>query len=147
MAEVVRFTVSLEPDLLEEFDRFCAEEKYATRSEAVRQLLRERLTAAAVEAGAEDVTASLVLVYDHHRSHLLEKLLELQHQHAERVVSSMHVHLNHDDCMEIIVLRGQAAALRRLAGELRGLKGIHLGQLVMAHAASPTGTHQHTHES
>ena len=141
MPDIVRFSVSLESDLLEEFDRFLAQEKYATRSEAIRQLLRERLTQSAVEAGAEDVTASLTLVYDHHRTNLLEKLLQLQHEHTERVVATLHVHLDHDHCMEVIVLRGQASILSRFASELRGLKGIHQGQLAIAHA----GTHGHHH--
>jgi CopG family nickel-responsive transcriptional regulator len=145
MPDIVRFSVSLESDLLEEFDRFLAQEKYATRSEAIRQLLRERLTLAAVEAGAEDVTASLTLVYDHHRTNLLEKLLELQHQHTERVVATLHVHLDHDHCMEVIVLRGQANILGRFAAELRGLKGIHQGQLAIAHAGAHDDTQGHHH--
>jgi CopG family nickel-responsive transcriptional regulator len=145
MAEVVRISVSLEGELLEDFDRFCAGEKYATRSEAIRQLLRERLTAAAVEADADDVTASLTLVYDHHRSQLLEKLLHLQHEHTERVVANLHVHLDHDHCMEVIVLRGHAGTLRRFAAELKGLKGIHQGQLVIAHADGHSDKHKHAH--
>jgi CopG family nickel-responsive transcriptional regulator len=145
MSEVVRFSVSLEGDLLEEFDRFCAGERYATRSEAIRQLLRERLTTAAVEADAKEVTASLVLVYDHHRTALLQKLLELQHESPHQVVSTMHVHLDHDHCMEIIVMRGRASQLRSFASHLRGLKGIHQGQLVFAHAAPANGSHGHHH--
>src|SRR5947207_5879550 len=75
MADLVRFSVSLEADLLAEFDRFCAEGKLATRSEAIRQLLHEKLTASAWAADAADVAASLTLVYDHHRTHLAEKLV------------------------------------------------------------------------
>jgi CopG family nickel-responsive transcriptional regulator len=89
VAEVVRFSVSLEADLLEEFDRYCQEGRFATRSEAIRQLLREALTAHAWESDAQDAAATLTIVYDHHRTHLAERLLELQHRHPDRVVSTM----------------------------------------------------------
>lgn len=140
MSSVVRFSVSLEPDLLEKFDRYCEAEKYATRSAAVRQLLRETLTGHEWSADAVDAAATLTIVYDHHKTSLMEKLLELQHRHAEMVVSTMHVHLDHDHCLEVIVLRGRAGKLQRMAGELKGLKGIHQGQLVLAR----TSTHGHT---
>jgi CopG family nickel-responsive transcriptional regulator len=132
VSELVRFSVSLEADLLEEFDRYCQEGCFATRSEAIRQLLREALTAHAWESDAQDAAATLTIVYDHHRTHLAERLLELQHRHPDRVVSTMHVHLDHDNCLEVIVLRGRAGALQKMASELRGLKGIHKGQLVLA---------------
>jgi CopG family nickel-responsive transcriptional regulator len=132
VSEIVRFSVSLEADLLEQFDRYCKEGKFATRSEAVRQLLRETLTAHAWESDAQDAAATLTLVYDHHRTNLTERLLELQHRHTDMVVSTMHVHLDHHNCLEVIVLRGRAGTLQRMASELRGLKGIHKGQLVFA---------------
>lgn len=132
MSEVVRFSVSLEPELLAQFDRYCKEGKFATRSEAVRQLVREALTVHAWESDAHDAAATLTIVYDHHRTRLTDKLLELQHRHPELIVSTMHVHLDHDNCLEVIVLRGGAGALQKMASELRGLKGIHKGQLVLA---------------
>jgi CopG family nickel-responsive transcriptional regulator len=132
VAEIVRFSVSLEADLLDQFDRYCKEGKFATRSEAVRQLLRDTLTAHAWESDAQDAAATLTIVYDHHRTHLTERLLDLQHRHTDMVVSTMHVHLDHDNCLEVIVLRGRAGALQKMASELRGLKGIHKGQLVLA---------------
>ena len=135
MSELVRFSVSLEDDLLEQFDRYCKESEYATRSEAIRQLLREKLTEHAWESDSHDAVATLTLVYDHHRTNLSEKLLELQHEHADMVVSTMHVHLDHDNCLEVIVLRGRAGALQHMASALRGLKGIHRGQLVLARTA------------
>jgi CopG family nickel-responsive transcriptional regulator len=144
MSEVVRFSVSLEGELLEAFDRYCAEGKLATRSEAIRQLLREKLTTVAWQTDAADVAASLTLVYDHHHTRLTDRMLELQHAHADRVVSTMHVHLNHDLCMEMIALRGPAAELQHLASELSGLKGIHQAQLVIARAESGNG-HHHKH--
>ncbi|MFL5342073.1 MAG: nickel-responsive transcriptional regulator NikR [Gemmataceae bacterium] len=143
MAEVARFSVSLEPELLEQFDRFVADGKFASRSEAVRHLLREKLTATAWESGAADVAASLTLVYDHHRTNLAEKLMDAQHEHTDRVVSTLHVHLDHDHCMEVIILRGRADELQRLAAELTGLKGIHQAQLVVARAEDHHHHHHH----
>lgn len=145
MSDLVRFSVSLESDLLHRFDKFCADGQFETRSEAVRQLIRERLTAQAVASDAADVAASLTLVYDHHKTRLTDRMLDVQHDHTDQVVSSMHVHLTHDLCMEVIVLRGPAAELQKLAAELSGMKGIHQAQLVIIRAAeSTTGeTHQH----
>jgi CopG family transcriptional regulator, nickel-responsive regulator len=132
MSDVVRFSVSLEEDLLQQFDRYCQEGRFATRSEAIRQLVRETLTAHAWAGDARDAAATLTLVYDHHKTKLSDRLLDLQHRHADLVVSTMHVHLDHDTCLEVIVLRGRAGALQEIAFELRGLKGIHKGQLVLA---------------
>jgi CopG family nickel-responsive transcriptional regulator len=132
VSELVRFSVSLEADLLDEFDQYCREGSFATRSEAIRQLLRETLTNHAWQSDAQDAVATLTIVYDHHRTHLNERLLELQHRHIDMVVSTMHVHLDHDNCLEVIVLRGGAGVLQKVASELRGLKGIHKGQLVLA---------------
>lgn len=145
MSELVRFSVSLEKELLDDFDRFCADGRFVTRSEAIRQLLREKLTSAAWAVDAADVAASLTLVYDHHRTRLSDKMLDLQHAHSDRVVATMHVHLNHDLCMEVICLRGPAAALQHLASELSGLKGIHQAQLVVARAIADPHHEHHGH--
>lgn len=132
MTEIVRFSVSLEDDLLEKFDRFCQEERFATRSEAIRQLLREKLTARAWGEDAEEVAGTLTLVYDHHRTQLRDQLMQVQHDHGERIVATLHAHLAHDLCLEVIVLRGPAGELRSVAAELSGLKGVFKGELVMA---------------
>jgi CopG family nickel-responsive transcriptional regulator len=132
VSKIVRFSVSLEDDLLEQFDRYCKDGRFATRSEAVRQVLRETLTNHAWESDAHDAAATLTLVYDHHKTHLSERLVDLQHRHTDLVVSTMHIHLDHHNCLEVIVLRGRARALQQMAAELRGMKGIHKGQLVLA---------------
>ncbi len=134
MSEIVRFSVSVEDDLLEKFDRYCKEEQFATRSEAVRQLIRDTLTRRAWQSEAHDVAGTLTLVYDHHRPQLRDQLLELQHDHTDLVVSTLHTHLEHDLCLEVIVLRGPAGRLQEIASRLRGLKGIFKGELVMASA-------------
>jgi CopG family nickel-responsive transcriptional regulator len=147
VSDLTRFSVSLEADLLEAFDRFVREGSFATRSEAIRQLLRRTLTLDAFEGDDKPVTATLTLVYDHHRPHLVEKLLNLQHDHTGQVVASLHVHLDHDRCLEVLVLRGTGVALRDLAASLRGLKGVHTGELTLAETAeSPTASpHSHDH--
>ncbi len=134
MSDIVRFSVSLEDDLLEQFDRYCTEQQFATRSEAVRQLIRDKLTAHAWESDSQDVAGTLTLVYDHHRQQLRDHLTSLQHDHMELVIATLHAHLTHDLCLEVIVLRGPAAKLQNIAAKLQGLKGILKGELVMAAA-------------
>jgi len=134
MSEIARFSVSLESDLLEQFDQYCRRQQFATRSEAVRQLIRDKLTTHAWESQCQDAAGTLTLVYDHHRAQLRDHLTKLQHDHTDLVVSAMHVHLTHDLCLEVIVLRGPAARLQTIAAQLRGLKGIYKGELVMASA-------------
>ena len=134
MSDIVRFSVSVEEDLLDKFDRFCEEEQLATRSEAVRQLIRDKLTRRAWESGDTEVAGTLTLVYDHHRPQLRDRLIQLQHDHTELVISTLHAHLNHDLCLEVILLRGPAGRLQEIASQLRGMKGIFKGELVMASA-------------
>jgi CopG family transcriptional regulator, nickel-responsive regulator len=134
MSEIARFSVSLEDDLLEQFDRYCKEQHFATRSEAIRQLLHDTLTTHAWASQCRDAAGTLTLVYDHHRAQLRNRLTKLQHDHTDLIVSAMHIHLTHDVCLEVIVLRGPATKLQTIASQLRGLKGIHKGELVMASA-------------
>jgi len=134
VSEIVRFSVSLEDDLLDKFDRFCREEQFATRSEAVRQLIRDTLTRRAWESESQEVAGTLTLVYDHHRPQLRDHLVKLQHDNPDLVVSTLHAHLDHDVCLEVIVLRGLAGRLQQVASRLKGLKGIYKGELVMASA-------------
>jgi CopG family nickel-responsive transcriptional regulator len=145
VSEVARFSVSLEADLLQAFDAYVRDGGFATRSEAVRQLVRHGLAHEAFEAGAGTVMATLTIVYDHHRPQLVQKLLDLQHDHTDRVVASMHVHLDHDRCLEVLVLRGKGSELQALAEAIRGLKGVHSGTLALAGAADEPHTHSHKH--
>ncbi len=149
MSELVRFSVSLEADLLEKFDRHCAEGRFPTRSEAIRQLLHQTLSQQEWETDAREMTATLILVYDHHRAGLPEKLTNLQHDYGGLVVATTHVHLDHDHCMEVVILRRRGSQLRKFASEARGLKGVQKGELVLADTAMPlddTG-HSHSHGS
>ena len=134
MSNITRFSVSLEDDLLEQFDRYCKEQQFATRSEAIRQLLREKLTKEAWAGKSQDAAGTLTLVYDHHRPQLRNHLVNLQHDHHDLIVSTLHAHLTHDVCLEVILLRGPSDRLQKIAAQLRGLKGIFQGELVMASA-------------
>ena len=134
MSEIVRFTISLESDLLEAFDRFVEQGKFPTRSEAIRQLIHDALTRQAWQTDSNEAAGTLTLVYDHHRTQVQRKLVQLQHDHADNVVATLHVHLDHDLCMEAIALRGRPDHLQKLASGLRGIKGVHKGELVMATA-------------
>jgi len=134
VSEIVRFSVSLEDDLLANFDRYCREEQFATRSEAVRQLIRDTLTRRAWQSEDQEVAGTLTLVYDHHRPQLRDQLMDVQHDNTDLVISTLHAHLEHDLCLEVILLRGPAGRLLSIASRLRGLKGIYKGELVMASA-------------
>jgi CopG family nickel-responsive transcriptional regulator len=133
-AEIVRFSVSLESDLLNKFDRYCREGKFATRSEAMRRMIRDTLTRESWDADSSDMVGTLTLLFDHHRSQIRDQLVDIQHDHTDRVVSTLHVHLSHDICLEVIVLRGPANQLQALASQLRGIKGVLKGELVIASA-------------
>jgi CopG family nickel-responsive transcriptional regulator len=121
--KLVRFGVSIEEGLVKKFDRLIAGRGYHNRSEAIRDLIRDRLTDQASQSGGT-MMGVIVLIYDHHRPHLVEKLLELQHDAGADIIASQHVHLDHHHCMETIVVRGTAAKLEALQGRMGALKGV-----------------------
>ncbi|CAN5654282.1 nickel-responsive transcriptional regulator NikR [soil metagenome] len=130
MSDIIRFGVSIEQDLLENYDRLIAERGYATRSEALRDLIREALIQQKIEMKSEThALGSLTLVYDHHASNLLQEMTQIQHNFHELILSVMHLHVNHNDCLEVIALRGVVAEIVALANGLLSLKGIKNGKL------------------
>jgi CopG family nickel-responsive transcriptional regulator len=156
MSDLSRFGVSVEEELLQSFDRLINSQGYANRSEALRDLMRDALVKSHLETLPENSEAlgSLTLVYDHHASELSDKMNELQHDHHNLVVSVLHVHVNHDDCMEVIVLRGAVREIRTLADGLLSLKGVKHGQLFVTlpsqqitkrKASSAAHSHNHKH--
>ena len=125
-----RFTISLDAKLAADFDAWIAERGYANRSEAVRDLLRHELDHAKLKAGlAAHCVAALSYVYNHHERELAERLTALQHEHHDLTVSAMHVHLDHDHCLETVVLRGDTAQVQRFADALCAERGVHHGKL------------------
>lgn len=132
MSNLIRFGVSIEKDLLDNFDHLISTRGYATRSEAIRDLIREALIQQKIEADAEtQVLGSLTLVYNHHAGNLLQEMANVQHLHHDLILSVMHLHVNHNDCLEIIALSGEIKNISRLADGLVSLKGIKHGKLFL----------------
>jgi len=132
LSDIIRFGVSIEQDLLENFDRLIAERRYTTRSEALRDLIREALIQQKIETEVETQSlGSLTLIYDHHASNLLQEMAQLQHNFHQLILSVMHLHVSHDDCMEVIALRGKVAEIVQLANGLLSLKGVKNGKLFL----------------
>jgi len=132
MAETTRFGVSIEAALLRDFDRLCAAHGYANRSEALRDLMRGALARHAAELGDAQTAGTLTLVYDHHKSDVAKKLTEAQHHAPVHVAAALHVHLDHNACLEVIVLRGQGRLIREFAQKLLAIKGVAHGELHLA---------------
>jgi len=129
MAELTRISISLEGALLAAFDKSNAAKGYATRSEAIRDLIRDRLIREDAGDAAAEQVAVVTLVYDHHARELAARLIDKQHHHHDLVVSSLHVHLGERHCLEVSVLRGPAAAVRHLGDELLATKGVLHGEI------------------
>jgi len=135
---VARFTVSLPPELLTTFDEVCAHKGYASRSEAIRDAIRDYLVAhhwSAEEVDGE-VVGTITLVYDHEVRRLSDELLERQHRNHTRVLSSMHVHLDPRNCLEVVVVKGTGPEVAALADELISLRGVKHGRLVSSTAGA-----------
>jgi CopG family nickel-responsive transcriptional regulator len=144
MSELVRFGVAIDGELLAKFDERLAARGYSNRSEAIRDLIRDDLVEAAADAGGV-VAGSLTLVYDHHARDLSEKLTEMQHALGEQVVSTLHVHLDHDHCLEVVVMRGPATALKGAAERILATKGVVHGKLTLTGIPEAIGAHHHPH--
>lgn len=130
---LVRFGVSLDKGLLSKFDRLCGENKYENRSEAIRDLIRDELVKKEWSNPKGEVTGVVSLVYDHDKRELVDKLIDIQHGcDGVIIVASQHVHLNHDNCLEVIIIKGNARDAKDLAAKLKSVKGVKHGELVMA---------------
>ncbi|MEI8298076.1 MAG: nickel-responsive transcriptional regulator NikR [Pseudomonadota bacterium] len=137
-----RFTISLDDELARDFDAFIAARGYGNRSEAVRDLIRARLELEVGEQGTGHCVASLSFVYNHHERELAERLAEHQHAHHDLTVASLHVHLDHENCLESVILQGPVGAVRTLAGQLTAEPGVRHGALNLV--SVERGNH-HTH--
>lgn len=130
---IVRFGVSLEEELLDALDKYVEDNLFKNRSQAIRYLINKSLVAEKWDKDAV-VAGSITLVFDHHRRELVNKLTNIQHQFHENILSSLHFHLEHDLCMEIIAVKGTASTLTELANSLISVKGIEHGKLTMTKA-------------
>ena len=130
MADLVRTGVSLERELLERFDKAIERKGYENRSKAIRDLIREHL----VEEEADEnrvIVGTLTMVYDHHRPNLSEKLIEAQHHASSKVLAATHVHLDHHNCLEVIIMKGRSGDVRRLGDQMLSFRGVKHGRLVI----------------
>jgi len=133
VADLVRTGLSLERDLLEKFDEIIARRGYQNRSKAIRDLIREHLV---YERGDQNkvIAGTLTLVYDHHRRNLTERLVEIQHQAHAQVLAATHVHLDHHNCLEVVIMKGRSGALRKIADQILSLRGVKHGKFVITSA-------------
>jgi CopG family nickel-responsive transcriptional regulator len=129
MGQTIRFGVSLDSELLEKFDKLCEEMSYQTRSEAIRDLIRNTLVKREWEDTDREIAGTLSMVFDHHQSQLSQKLTEVQHDNLDLIVTTLHVHLDHHNCLEVLVLKGPGDRVRKLGQRLLSTKGVKHGKL------------------
>ncbi len=130
MSKIVRFGVSIEEDLLDKYDSII-DESYNNRSEAIRDLIRDRIVEEKKRSSEEEVIGSLTLLFNHHQRELTEKMLKIQHDYPHIFKSNLHMHVSHDFCLEVIIMQGEARLLREAGNRLIGLKGVHHGKLTL----------------
>jgi len=132
LSDIIRFGVSIDEALLENYDRFIADRGYATRSEALRDLIRDSLIQQKIDDRPDTrALGSLTVIYDHHARNLLREMSGIQHDFHQLILSVMHLHVSHDDCMEVIALSGIVSDIVTLSNRLLSLKGIKNGKLFL----------------
>ena len=131
MPELVRFGVSLEGSLLKKFDKLIEQEGYPTRSEAIKGLINQALVKKAWAGKNNDVAGAITFVYDHHKRDLANKLIDIQHDFSRIIVSVQHIHLDHDNCLEIAVVKGRVKQIHELLSSLKSVKGVKHSDLTM----------------
>ncbi len=131
MSELIRFGVSIESELLKKFDQLKAERSYSNRSEAIRDLIRNELVQQQWGKSNAESMGTVTIIFDHHVRELTESLTNVQHQFNEQIIASMHVHLDHHNCLEVIAVKGKTNIIRKIANKIISLKGVKHGKLVM----------------
>jgi CopG family transcriptional regulator, nickel-responsive regulator len=129
--QIARFGVSLSRALLNQLDRMVRKKGYRNRSLALSDMIRDHLVDHQEELGESEMAGTLTLVYNHHRPNVQEALTELQHKHLDTIISTLHVHLDHDNCLEVLVVRGKASVVRSVADHLIAIRGVKHGRLTM----------------
>lgn len=133
MSDLTRFGMSMDVKLLEKFDQLIKKQGYSNRSEAIRDLMREKIIGEEWEKSSGDGKTMGVfsIVYNHHQRNLSDKLTELQHKYINEILSSTHIHIDHDNCLEVIILKGKSNKIRDISHELQSVKGVKHGKLIM----------------
>ncbi len=129
MTELERIGISLDKTLLADFDKLVAKQGYQSRSEAIRDLVRQQLSQERVANPEAEAVAAVFLVYNHHAAKLTEKLISVQHSHLLHAISSLHIHLDQHDCLEIIILRGKVGEINKVGENILSMKGVKLGRI------------------
>ncbi|ASJ11914.1 nickel-responsive transcriptional regulator NikR [Thermococcus thioreducens] len=129
--KITRFGVSVPSELLEKFDRIITEKGYVNRSEAIRDMMRDFIVRHEWEEGDRDVAGTITIVYNHDEADVVKELLDLQHDYVDEIISSLHVHMDEHNCLEVVVVRGKATRIKEIAERLISLKGVKHGKLVM----------------
>jgi len=145
MKPLTRFGVSIETELVNRFDAFLEGTGYRNRSEAFRDLIRARLVEEDIQKKNASVFGVLSIVYDHHKRELESKLTAIQHHHFSSIITSMHVHVDHHNCLEVILLKGKAGDLQKLGASLAGLKGVKHSRLVFTSITQLSTIHEDNH--
>lgn len=131
MSDVIRFGVSLDKDLLHRFDDHIKGRQYNNRSEAIRDLIRQELVTREW-ADDQNVAGAITFLYNHHNRDLLSRITDIQHDHQDVIISTQHIHLDHDHCLEIIAVKGNAKEIKILASSLSSVKGVQYGSINIA---------------
>ncbi|HEX9973775.1 MAG TPA: nickel-responsive transcriptional regulator NikR [bacterium] len=131
MSELIRFGVSIESHLLDQFDRLIQQRNYSNRSEAIRDLIRNELVHQEWKDNEAESVGTITIIYDHHVRDLSSVLTSVQHDFNEQIISTMHVHLDHHNCLEVLAVRGKTKTIRQIADTLISIKGVKHGKLVM----------------
>jgi len=133
--KITRFGVSIEPDLLKKFDRVIKKKGYCNRSEAIRDIVRENILKEDTSDPNSGVIGTLTMIYNHHEGTLTNKLLDLQHDHHNEILATTHIHIDHHNCLEVLVLKGKSGEIKKLADNIKALKGIKHGELVLTNSS------------
>ncbi len=128
---IARFGVSFSRSLLKALDRMAREKGYGNRSLALSNMVRGYLLEHHLQSADGEVAGTITLVFDHHRTQVQQALTELQHDHLNTIISTLHVHLDHDNCLEVLVVRGRASVIKRLSEHLIAVKGVKHGKLTL----------------
>jgi CopG family nickel-responsive transcriptional regulator len=131
VSELARIGVAIDSELLNRFDQLIGERGYTNRSEAFRDLIRDELVQKSWESAETEVVGTVTLVYDHHVRMLNEKLTDMQHDHHKNILSTLHVHLDHDNCLEVLIVKGKAGTVQKIADALISTKGVKHGRLTL----------------
>ncbi len=135
--ELSRIGIAVPASLLGAFDELTGEKGYANRSEAFRDLMRDALIERSISSPDADVIGTVTLVYNHHARHLNDRLVGMQHNHYHQIISTIHVHLDRENCLEVVILHGRAGDVQQVANALIATKGVRHGKLTVTTASAP----------